>query len=58
MLDRGGVVLKQKGNAIKGLDKIKGQGVNDYGILRAWGILHFGISDGGGGGVKGGGHLW
>ena len=29
-------------------------GVNDYGIQRAWGVMHFGISEGngGGGGLK------
>jgi len=27
----------------------RGRGVNDYGILRAWGVTHFGISEGKGG---------
>ena len=31
---------------------LKGSGVHDYGILRAWGETHFEISKGKGGGVK------
>ena len=29
---------------------LKGRGVHDYGILRAWGVVHFGVSEGKGGG--------
>ena len=29
-----------------------GRGAHNYGTLRAWGVTHFGISEGKGGGVK------
>ena len=31
------------------MEILKGRGVHDYGILRAWGVTHFGISEGKGG---------
>ena len=36
---------------------MKGRGVQDYGILRAWGVMHFGIYEGKGG-LKHGSRLW
>ena len=64
LFDHGGIVLSQKRNS-KGLDEkteiLKGRGVNEFGILRAWVVMHFGISEGmvgGGGGLKYGSHPW
>ena len=36
---------------------LKGRGVHDYGILREWGVTHFGISEGKGG-LKHGSRPW
>ena len=35
----------------------KGRVIHDYGILRAWGVTHSGISEGEGG-LKHGSHPW
>lgn len=32
------------------MEILNGRGVNDYGIPRVWGVMHFGISEGKGGG--------
>ena len=50
-------VAKSKMYFQKNPEILNGRGVHDYGILRAWWVMHFGISEGKGG-LKHGSRPW